>query len=112
MNKKRSGLLSGIKIIFLWRWKLPLRRMVGEAIPEVPSKGFFLKIIWSSFYPQKKATEKHRKSFDPTVDQVLLKLIIIFFFKRKLFFEWSGHHVMYMHQLVCVIYVLVELTIK
>ena len=45
--------------------------MVGGRTPDVPSKGFFLKIIWSSFYPRKKATEKHRKSFDPTVDQVL-----------------------------------------
>ena len=54
--------------------------MVGDRIPDVPSKGFFLNQFWSNFYPQKKATEKHQKSFDPPVDQVLKK-------KKNLLFD-------------------------
>ena len=48
--------------------------MVGRRTPDVPSKGFFLNQFWSTFYPQKKATEKHQKSFDPPVDQVLKRI--------------------------------------
>ena len=48
--------------------------MVGGRTPDVPSKGFFLNQFWSNFNQQKKATEKHRKSFPSTVDHVLSML--------------------------------------
>ena len=74
-----SGLLLGIKIIFLRSWKLPLRRMVVQSLPDVPSKGFFLNQFWSNFYLQKNDRKKHQKSFDPPVDQVLHVHVINFY---------------------------------